>query len=145
MTKKETVEKAVSLFNEGYACSQAVLLAFADRFDLDEKTAKRLSSTFGAGMGRLREKCGALSGSFMVLGLAYGNDDPKDNVKKLSSYKKVRDLNQKFKDFYHTTSCAEIIQQHATPRQVEERMHHALICHQVVEDAAGMLYDILEG
>ena len=65
MNKQEIVSKAQSYFDEGYACSQSVLLAFADQFDLDERTAKLISSTFGGGMGRLRQTCGAVTGGFM--------------------------------------------------------------------------------
>jgi len=70
MSKQETINKALSLFDEGYACSQSILLAFSDRFGIDEEKAKLISSTFGGGMGRLRQKCGAVTGGFMVLGLA---------------------------------------------------------------------------
>ena len=77
MTKQEAINKATVLFDEGYACSQAVLLTFANQFDLDEWTAKLISSTFGGGMGRLRQKCGAVTGGFMVLGLKYGNANPR--------------------------------------------------------------------
>jgi hypothetical protein len=51
---------------------------------MDKETAQRVSSTFGGGMGRLREKCGAVTGAFMVLGLAYGNTDSKDMNTKLA-------------------------------------------------------------
>ena len=42
-------------FEDGYNCSQSVLLAFAEDFGLDKKTAALISSSFGGGMGRLRE------------------------------------------------------------------------------------------
>ena len=84
MTKQETINRAIVLFDEGYACSQAVLLTFANQFDLDERTAKLISSTFGGGMGRLREKCGAVTGGFMVLGLKYGNTEPQGYGYKIS-------------------------------------------------------------
>ncbi|HEY3389823.1 MAG TPA: C-GCAxxG-C-C family protein, partial [Prolixibacteraceae bacterium] len=90
--KQETINKSLALFDEGYACSQSVLLAFAEQFKLDETSAKLISSTFGGGMGRLRQKCGAVTGGFMVLGLAYGNTDPKDMDIKLAAYEKVQEL-----------------------------------------------------
>ena len=70
--------KAMELFKEGYNCSQSVFLAFEDKYDMDHTTALRLSSSFGGGMGRLREVCGAVSGMFMVAGILYGYDSPKD-------------------------------------------------------------------
>jgi len=144
MTKDDTISKALSYFEEGYACSQSVLLAFAEELDLNENTAKLISSTFGGGMGRLRQKCGAVTGGFMVLGLAYGNSDPKDMDTKLASYKKVRELNHLFEDIYGTSVCSELLKKHATEADVAERKHHKIICRKVVSDVAGLLYDLTE-
>ena len=143
MTKQEAIDKALSLFDEGYACSQSVLLAFSDKFLLDEKTAKLISSTFGGGMGRLRQKCGAVTGSFMVLGLAYGNADPRDMATKLASYQKVRELNQKVEEIFGTSNCFELLKKHATESEVSDRKHHKIICRKVVGEVAGLLYDML--
>ena len=73
-------EKAAELFIEGYNCAQAVFGAFCDVTGFDEKTAMKISSSFGGGMGRLREVCGACTGAFMVAGILFGYDDPKDDV-----------------------------------------------------------------
>lgn len=144
MNKQETIEKVLKLFEEGYACSQSVLLPFGKRFGLDEVMAKRVSSTFGGGMGRLREKCGALAGAFMVLGLAYGNTDPRDMKTKLAVYAKVRDLNAAFENIHGTSQCRALLKKHATEADVAHRKHHALICRQVVGDVAGLLFDMLD-
>lgn len=144
MTRTETVDRALSLFDEGYACSQAVLLAFSGRYGVDERTAKLISSTFGGGMGRLRQKCGAATGGFMVLGLQYGNTDPGDMDTKLHAYKKVRELNRQVEDVYGTSNCVELLQKYASAQDVEDRKHHKLICRRVVGDVAGMVWDMLE-
>ena len=143
-TKQETINQALTYFDEGYACSQSVLLAFAGRFKLDETTAKLISSTFGGGMGRLRQKCGAVTGGFMVLGLAYGNTDTKDMDTKLAAYDKVQELNRKFEEIHGTSICAEILAPYATEDEITQRLHHKLICRKVVGDAAGLIYDMLE-
>lgn len=143
MTKQEVADKAQLLFDEGYACSQSVLLAFSDQFDLDERTAKLIASTFGGGMGRLRLKCGAVTGGFMVLGLRYGNSDPKDMETKLDAYRKVRELNHKMEAIHGSSNCGEILKKFASEREVEERKHHKIICRQVVRDVAEQLYDMI--
>jgi len=143
MTKQETIEKAVAYFDAGYACSQSVLLAFAPEFQLDERTAKLISSTFGGGMGRLRQKCGAVTGAFMVLGLRYGNELPQDMESKLHSYKKVRELNQQIESLHGTSNCYELLKKHATEAEIEERKHHKLFCRKMVGDATGMLFDMI--
>jgi len=142
MTKEDTISKALSYFDEGYACSQSVLLAFSEELDLNKNTAKLISSTFGGGMGRLRQKCGAITGGFMVLGLTYGNSDPKDMDTKLASYKKVRELNHLFEDIHGTTICAELLKKHASEADVAERKHHKIICRKVVNDVVDILYDL---
>jgi C_GCAxxG_C_C family probable redox protein len=143
MTKQEAKEKAVALFEEGYACSQSVLLTFASQFDLDEKTAKLISSAFGGGMGRLREKCGAVTGGFMVLGLKFGNENPKDMETKLAAYRKVRNLNHLVEEIHGTSNCSEILKKFATEADVAERKHHKIICRKVVGNVTEQLYDLI--
>jgi C_GCAxxG_C_C family probable redox protein len=144
MTKQETVNKAIELFDEGYACSQSILLVFSEQFNLDKHTAKLISSTFGGGMGRLREKCGAVTGGFMVLGLAMGNEKPRDMDTKLHAYQKVRELNKQVEEIHGTTVCREILQKWVTEAEVEERKHHKIICRKMVGDVAGLLYDMIK-
>ena len=63
MNKRE--ELARQAFKEGYNCSQAMVAAFSDLMGMDKKTALRLASSFGGGMGRMREVCGAVTGMFI--------------------------------------------------------------------------------
>jgi C_GCAxxG_C_C family probable redox protein len=143
MTKQEAIDKSQTLFDEGYACSQSVLLTFASQFELDEKTAKLIASTFGGGMGRLREKCGAVTGGFMVLGLKYGNEDPGDMETKLAAYRKVRNLNHLVEEIHGTTNCGEILKKFATEADIAERKHHKIICRRVVGDVTEQVYDLI--
>lgn len=144
MTREEAVQRAVDNFKQGYACSQAVVLAFAGEVGLDETVAKRISGTFGGGMGRLRQKCGALTGSFMILGMAKGYDRPDDMDGKMNVYKKVRELNRRVEDTFGTTQCNELLIKYSKPERVQERTHHQDICVNIVADAAGKLYDMLQ-
>ena len=102
-------QKAMALFQEGYNCSQSVFLAFEDCYDMDHQAALRLSSSFGGGMGRLREVCGAVSGMFMVAGLLYGYTSPTDNEKKKAHYALIQAMAQKFKDKTGSIICRELL------------------------------------
>ena len=102
-------DKAERLFKEGYNCSQAVVVAFTDVTKMDEKTALALSSSFGGGMGRLREVCGAVSGMFMVAGLLYGYTSPTDNEAKKAHYALIQSMAQKFKDKTGSIICRELL------------------------------------
>ena len=85
-------EKAAEFFLSGCGCAQAVLAAFTDVTGLDEKTAALLSSSFGGGMGRLREVCGSLSGAFAAVGILRGYSDPKDTEKKKELYALIQEI-----------------------------------------------------
>ncbi len=102
-------EKAVRLFKEGYNCSQAVFAVFADRYGIDEKLALKLASSFGGGMGRMRETCGTVTGMFMVAGMETGSDDSKDKEKKAHNYQVVRELADDFRLENGSIICRELL------------------------------------
>ena len=60
---KEHGTIAEELFREGYNCAQAVLIAFCDLTGLEKETAAKTAVSFGGGLGRMREVCGAVSGA----------------------------------------------------------------------------------
>ena len=107
--KKDHSQRAAELFCNGANCSQAVLVAFAEDCGMSEEVAMRLSSSFGGGMGRLREVCGAVSGMFMVAGLlkGYTTDDPKE--KKDGHYALIQKLANEFKATHETIICRDLL------------------------------------
>jgi C_GCAxxG_C_C family probable redox protein len=107
--KKTPSELAVSYFREGYNCSQSVFLAFCEEYGMDFDTALKISSSFGAGMGRLREVCGAVTGMFMVAGIIYGYTDPKDQVAKSQHYERIQLLAKEFEERNHSIICRDLL------------------------------------
>ncbi len=97
MTPEARGDLARQNFLAGYGCAQAVLLAFGDVTGLDPTVAVTMASSFGAGMGRMREVCGAVSAALMVLGIAEGYSDPHDANGKSAHYARVRDFAERFK------------------------------------------------
>lgn len=108
---KERTKRAVDLFEQGYNCSQSVVMAYADRYDIDINTAAKLATSFGGGMGRLREVCGAVSGMFMVLGLEYPFLDTNNKASKNENYKKVQETASEFKTAMGSIICADLLSQ----------------------------------
>ena len=102
-------ERAIELFKQGYNCAQSVFGAFSEDLGVDFETAVKTSSSFGAGMGRLREVCGAVSGMFMVVGYKYGYTDPKDYAAKTEHYKLIQELANKFKEITGSIICRELL------------------------------------
>ena len=101
--------QAAELFLSGYNCAQSVVVAFCDRTGLQPDFAARMASSFGGGMGRMREVCGAVSGMLMVLGLLYGYDVPGDDVVKKRQYQTVQDLCARFREEKGSIICREIL------------------------------------
>lgn len=106
---KDHAQYAKNLFLSGYNCSQAVLMAFEDITGLDSGTAAKLASSFGGGMGRMREVCGTVSGALMVLGLACGYSDPKDSDAKKEQYHLVQDFAGRFREENGSIICRQLL------------------------------------
>lgn len=141
MTVEEKAVLARSYFENGYNCAQSVLLAFCEETGLDQRTAAKLASPFGGGMGRLREVCGAVSGMLMAEGLLRGYDDPKAQDQKAELYQEVRALAEEFKKKNHSMICRDLlIGVETTPGSVPEARtqdyYERRPCSAYVEDAA---------
>lgn len=94
---KSRTEQAVALFYEGYNCSQSVFAAYADLFGMDKETALKIAASFGGGIGRMREVCGAASGMFLVAGMLTGATEGKDQLAKKKNYEVVQYMAAEFK------------------------------------------------
>lgn len=145
MDKKE---KAVELFKSGYNCTQSVLLAFAEELDLDEKTALKIASSFGGGMGRLREVCGAFSGLLMAAGLKFGPEDPKDVQAKTAHYALVQKLAAEFKKEHGSIICRELLglpgAQPPVPETRTPQYYKKRPCPEMIACAAGLMEKLLQ-
>lgn len=101
--------QARAYFKEGYNCAQSVIMAYADLYDLDIDLAAKISSSFGGGMGRLREVCGTCSGMFMVASMAVPANDISNKAAKAANYKLVQELAEEFKSKNGSIICRELL------------------------------------
>lgn len=106
MTKGESAKE---YFKSGYNCAQAVAMAFCDEMGMDEKTAAKLVSGYGGGMGRMREVCGTVSGMVFVLSALYGYDDASAREEKTQLYKDIQQLGDRFKADNGSLICRELL------------------------------------
>lgn len=100
---------AAELFVQGYNCAQAIAVAFCDEIGMNKDDAARMASSFGGGMGRLREVCGAVSGMLLVAGILYGYDTPGDDAQKKAHYERVQVLAGAFREQVGSIVCREIL------------------------------------
>ena len=149
MTKEERIEKAVSLFKEGYNCSQSVVAAFADMYGFTEEQAFRMSAAFGGGIGRMRETCGAACGMFLLAGLEKGAVVGSDREGKAATYALVQQLAEKFKQENGALRCADLLGLSkkepvvSTPEARTDAYYAKRPCAKIVEIAASIWADYI--
>ena len=90
---------ALELFEMGYNCAQAIVIAYGKEYEIEKEMAIKLTSSFGAGLAGLGEVCGAITGASIILGLKYGND----------SNMHVRNLAKKFKEKHKGLTCRTLL------------------------------------
>ncbi len=100
---------AKKLFEEGYNCAQAVVAAFCDELNISKEDALKMASSFGGGMGRMREVCGAVSGMFMVAGFKEGYADPQDSQAKKEHYELIQKMAAEFSKENGSIICRELL------------------------------------
>ncbi len=103
------VHRAVSLFDQGFTCSQAVLAAFSTRYGLDERTALKVACAYGGGIARSGETCGAVTGALMVIGLAHGKATLDDDAAKEKTYALTREFWKRFRERQGSLVCNVLI------------------------------------
>lgn len=138
MNAEERSLKALEYFENGYSCSQSVLLALADLVNLQKETAIDISSAFCAGIGQAKSICGAISGALMAISL---NEASKHtyimhknaNVRLLSDQ-----FIEEFRTLEHEINCTNIIE---LAHKNNEPTHDA--CKRAVGNAVKIAYKII--
>ena len=102
-------DRAEELFRQGYNCGQSVFAAFADVLGMTVEEAAKIASPFGAGFGKLREVCGAVSGMTLVAGYLKGYSDPADYESKKEVYALIRKMCAEFEDSQGSIICRELL------------------------------------
>lgn len=141
MNKREI---AMGLFTQGYNCAQAVAGAFYEEIGLPQDTVMMLASSFGGGVGRLREVCGAVSGMAMVLGATHGYCDPTVVQEKADHYALIQEVAGEFSARNDSIICRELLglpegKDEPTPEQRTSAYYQKRPCAELVGDAAEIL------
>lgn len=144
---RKIADTAEKRFVEGFSCSQAIFSAFAETEGIDLDTALRIASSFGAGMARMGNTCGALTGGMMVLGLKFGRIVADDADAKEKNYRLVLEFVEKFNERFESCTCRDLLgfdpdspeasQRFANEPELEKR------CAGFVREASEILEDII--
>jgi C_GCAxxG_C_C family probable redox protein len=142
----QRVEKAVSLFDSGYNCAQAILVAFAEDTALDPALAAKLAGGLGGGMGRMAGTCGAVTGAILVLGLRHGAAAADDKAAKENTYRLVRDFAARFQARNGSITCRDLLGcDIGTAAGLDAAIEKGLfrsVCPKLVRDAAEILEEM---
>ena len=146
MTRREI---AMENFKKGYNCSQSIVLTFTDILPMDSDTLSKMASSFGGGMGRLREVCGAVSGMFMVAGLLYGYEGPETGQVKADHYARIQDLAHRFEEQHGSIVCREMLglsvkHDVPTPEARTDEYYKKRPCVEIIGDAAEILDEYIK-
>ncbi|MBQ6407800.1 MAG: C_GCAxxG_C_C family protein [Butyrivibrio sp.] len=141
MTRREM---AMANFYEGYNCSQSIVLAFADLIPIEKSTLLRMASSFGGGMGRLREVCGSVTGMFMIAGILYGYDGPETGQVKADHYARIQELARRFEETHGSIVCREMLglsvrHDVPVPEARTQEYYKKRPCPEIIGDAADLL------
>ena len=148
--EEERIEMAVSLFKEGFNCSQSVVAAFADKYGFTREQALKMSASFGGGIGRMRETCGAACGLFMLAGLETGATEGADRNGKAANYALVQELAEEFKQRNGALRCADLLGLSkkepvvSTPEARTDQYYAKRPCVKMVEEAARIWCEYLQ-
>lgn len=135
---------AESLFLKGYGCAQSTAAAFAADLGLEEGFVLRAMAGFGAGMGGLRETCGAVSAMAFIAGLHAGKYDPSDLVAKTALYDLTKRMVNAFKEKHGTICCRELLERAgcvaaADPAERTANYYATRPCARIVASAAAII------
>jgi len=137
-------EIAVSKFEEGYNCTQAVTYAFADEVNIDKNILMSIATGFGAGIGRKQEVCGAVTGAIIVLGAKYGRKENEPASKTETTYSKAQEFVDEFIKEKGSIICSELLQgcnllTEEGQKLFKDKKMKSEICNKCVELACNIL------
>ena len=144
---KSLEETAVQAHRSGLNCAQAVVTTYSEKLNFDANLALSLSCGFGGGMGRLQETCGAVTGSFMVLGIYNSKKYTDNKERKDKTYAMVRKFSDKFKLIHHSTDCSTLLNcDLKTPEGQQFYNDHnldELVCNKCIGDSVRIIEELI--
>jgi C_GCAxxG_C_C family probable redox protein len=145
---KSVEEKAITSFKAGLNCAQAVLTAYSDKLNLNNEIALAVSCGFGGGMGRLQETCGAVTGSYMVIGIHTCSRFSENNKRKEETYSMIQKFSEKFIKINGSTDCISLLKSDLKTeegqRYAKENNLFETICEKCISDSIRIVEELIE-
>jgi C_GCAxxG_C_C family probable redox protein len=148
LTREETIRLAAGYAEEGFLCSESVLMALGDCLGISSDLIPRIATGFGAGIGRKGEVCGAASGGVMGLGLKFGREVVEGGEGERKPYWFATEFLTRFEARCGEVRCQDLLGLDLSrPEAVEEyrrRGYWDTKCRELIKTAAGLSHDLIE-
>ena len=148
LSKEETVRFAVQSVEEGFLCSESVLLALSQTLGVKSEIIPKIATGFGAGIGRLGEVCGAVSGAIMGLGLKFGRNTVQVSAPETGQYEFGTTMANLFIARFGHLRCRDLIGLNlaveADRQAYKELKLWETRCRDIVRISTGLAYDLLK-
>jgi C_GCAxxG_C_C family probable redox protein len=136
-------EEAIRHFrDDGYNCSQSVLLTMAEHWKCKSELIPKVATAFGGGMGRCGSVCGALTGGLMAIGIKYGTNEPSAE-KRSRAYELAETFYRQFEKQNGSVMCRELIGLDLSDAKQRKKAHEEYVfekkCTVFVESAVKIL------
>jgi C_GCAxxG_C_C family probable redox protein len=145
---KSSDEKAIEAFRSGLNCAQSVVTAYSDKLNFDNNMAISISCGFGAGMGRLQETCGAVTGSYMVLGVYNCKKFTENKDRKEATYSMIQKFSDRFTNINGATDCMSLIKCDLKTEEgqlfFKENNLTENICEKCISDSVRIIEELME-
>ena len=139
------VEEGADAFANELMCSQCAYVHGARMLAFDEEQALLAASGFGWGMQH-GERCGAVTGSLMALGLKYGYRNAEEFPNYQILKKKQAEFDQRFLEGVGALTCREILKGNYAVEKEREQIYAEKrydACEEVMGYAISILEDLL--
>lgn len=141
-------DAAHRLFNKGLNCAQSVLAAKSDLTGLPVRDSLKIATGFGAGMAKMQQTCGAVTGAYMVIGALHGRVNPDDEASRDKTYGLIEAFNRRFMALHGSLNCRELLGVDLNTgegiEKAEREGYFESRCATYVEDAEKILDEILK-
>lgn len=147
LDNKRLSMEALKRFANGNNCAQSVLLTYAEILHIDLETALNLTSGFGAGMGRLQETCGAVTGAYMVFGIVAGKQNPENADKKEMANLLIQKYYDKFVVKHKSTDCKILLNCNLRTEEGQQKFETEnlieTVCQKCIRDSIELINELV--
>jgi len=143
---KQRKIRAIEFFNDGFNCAQSIIGAYEDKLGHNTHVLMDMASGFGAGMGRLQETCGAVTGAFIVMS-SLTNQNLPGAKERLDQ--DIQDFAARFRERFGELSCKGLIRYDLNSEKERQQAHEEEVfdkkCQRYIEFSVETLEELLSG